>query len=451
MSTPQRRAAASAAIGALTDFLLEAEAGTPRSAGAYLQQLVDEDGVGALAQGYYGLLDLSALLLAMAAERPRPDAARAAQPDRPRAGQRGGRVGGRRRRCRVAACAVRRRPQEYSVGRPCGPRRCSASCAVCGGGGRNAGRCGGRPAAPDGRRRKHPPPTGRDGRPHRLPLVHSGFRRAELSQVGARFGSWQRRAAPRRRPERTRSGRSSTRSSPRRSTPSTPTGLQAQIAAVTPQVARLQGWLTTAAGRLDELTAGSVPDPDTGRPRTVAGWLAQVQHTTASTAGAQLRTARLLRDLPLVTAAVLDGVLTPAQAAVLTRLVGDDGPRRADRVPAPPGPGRRGDGPPPARPVGRPPDRHPLRTRPRRRRQPRPRQALPHPPPRSRREPVRPVPHSRRRQRDAPHRPRTARPQGRRPRLAAPPGNAAPTPSSTSPSRSCATAPCPTPAACARS
>jgi hypothetical protein len=68
MSTPQRRAATSAAIGALTDFLLEEEAGTPRSAGAYLQQLVDEDGVGALAQGYFGLLNLSALLLAMTAE-----------------------------------------------------------------------------------------------------------------------------------------------------------------------------------------------------------------------------------------------------------------------------------------------------------------------------------------------------------------------------------------------
>ena len=67
MSTPQSRAATSAAIGALTDFLLEAEAGAPRSAGAYLQQLVDEDGVGALAQGYYGLLNLSALLLPMAA------------------------------------------------------------------------------------------------------------------------------------------------------------------------------------------------------------------------------------------------------------------------------------------------------------------------------------------------------------------------------------------------
>ena len=68
MTTPESRAATSAAIGALTDFLLEAEAGAPRSVGAYLQQLVDEDGVGALAQGYYGLLDLSSLLLSMAAQ-----------------------------------------------------------------------------------------------------------------------------------------------------------------------------------------------------------------------------------------------------------------------------------------------------------------------------------------------------------------------------------------------
>jgi hypothetical protein len=45
------------------------EAGSPRPVGHYLQQLVDEDGVGALAQGYYGLLNLAALLLPMAAER----------------------------------------------------------------------------------------------------------------------------------------------------------------------------------------------------------------------------------------------------------------------------------------------------------------------------------------------------------------------------------------------
>ena len=68
MSPPQRRAAAAAAIGALTEHLLASEAGTPRSPGAYLSQLVDEDGAGALAQGYYGLLDLSALLLTMAAQ-----------------------------------------------------------------------------------------------------------------------------------------------------------------------------------------------------------------------------------------------------------------------------------------------------------------------------------------------------------------------------------------------
>ena len=68
MTSPERRAAASAAVGALTDFLLAAEAGSPRSLGTYLQQLVDEDGVGVLAQGYYGLLDLSALLLQLAAE-----------------------------------------------------------------------------------------------------------------------------------------------------------------------------------------------------------------------------------------------------------------------------------------------------------------------------------------------------------------------------------------------
>jgi hypothetical protein len=104
-------------------------------------------------------------------------------------------------------------------------------------------------------------------------------------------------------------------------------GLQARIVAVTPQVARLQGWLQTAAGQLAHLTGGTVTVEDGGRARTAAGWLAEVQHTTAGAAGSQLRTARLLRSLPLVTAAVLDGVLTPAQAAVLTRLV--------DRIDAP--------------------------------------------------------------------------------------------------------------------
>ena len=97
--------------------------------------------------------------------------------------------------------------------------------------------------------------------------------------------------------------------------------LQAAISTVTPLVARLQGWLSVAAGQLEQRTGGSVPDPD-GRLRSAAGWLADVQHGTAGSAGSQLRTARLLRELPLVVDAVLDGRLTPAQAGVLTRLVG---------------------------------------------------------------------------------------------------------------------------------
>ncbi|CAA9324084.1 MAG: hypothetical protein AVDCRST_MAG07-1425 [uncultured Frankineae bacterium] len=98
--------------------------------------------------------------------------------------------------------------------------------------------------------------------------------------------------------------------------------LQESIAAVTPQVSRLQGWLQTAAGQLEQRTGGTMPADDTGRGRSTAGWLADVQHSTPGSAGSQLRTARLLQRLPLVVAAVLDGVLTPAQAAVLTRLIG---------------------------------------------------------------------------------------------------------------------------------
>ena len=67
MSTSADRAAAAAAVGALTEFLAARETGSPRSLRDYLQQLVDDDGAGALAQGYYGLLNLSALLLPLAA------------------------------------------------------------------------------------------------------------------------------------------------------------------------------------------------------------------------------------------------------------------------------------------------------------------------------------------------------------------------------------------------
>ena len=111
--------------------------------------------------------------------------------------------------------------------------------------------------------------------------------------------------------------------------------LQTELATVTPQVGRLLGWLSAAAGQLDHRTAGMVTDED-GAARKVSGWLADLQHTTPSHTGTQLRTARLLRSMPLVCDAVLDGILTQQQATVLTRLVGQDGPGRPHRVAAEP-------------------------------------------------------------------------------------------------------------------
>ena len=94
-----------------------------------------------------------------------------------------------------------------------------------------------------------------------------------------------------------------------------------RIAGVTPQLDRLDGWLRAAEGELGVRTGGRLPTDD-GGGRSVAGWLAEVRHESASAAGSRLRTAGLLRQLPLVADAVLEGVLTPAQAHVLTRLVG---------------------------------------------------------------------------------------------------------------------------------
>ena len=68
MTTPESRAATSAAVGALTDFLVEMDAGVAAAGRALpASSWSTTDGVGALAQGYYGLLNLSALLLPLAA------------------------------------------------------------------------------------------------------------------------------------------------------------------------------------------------------------------------------------------------------------------------------------------------------------------------------------------------------------------------------------------------
>jgi hypothetical protein len=102
---------------------------------------------------------------------------------------------------------------------------------------------------------------------------------------------------------------------------STVAELTEQIAGVTRQLDRLDGWVRAAEGELSVRTGGLLPTDD-GAARSVAGWLADVRLDSASAAGSRLRTAGLLRQLPLIADAVLEGLLTPAQAHVLTRLVG---------------------------------------------------------------------------------------------------------------------------------
>ena len=97
--------------------------------------------------------------------------------------------------------------------------------------------------------------------------------------------------------------------------------LQGLIAGVQAEADRLVGWVSCAAGQLAAAGAGRVATDD-GGDRSVAGWLAEATRTSVGSAGSRLRTSTALRDLPLVAQAVLDGVLTQEQAAVLARLVG---------------------------------------------------------------------------------------------------------------------------------
>jgi hypothetical protein len=97
--------------------------------------------------------------------------------------------------------------------------------------------------------------------------------------------------------------------------------LQDRIGAVQREADRLLGWVSCAAGQLGAAGAGRVPTAD-GGDRSVAGWLAVATRTSPGAAGSRLRVSALLRELPLVAQAVLDGVLTQEQAAVLSRLVG---------------------------------------------------------------------------------------------------------------------------------
>ncbi|MCA1722432.1 MAG: HNH endonuclease [Actinobacteria bacterium] len=100
-----------------------------------------------------------------------------------------------------------------------------------------------------------------------------------------------------------------------------PDQLQERYATTVREVQRLQGWLSQLAGQLQASTAGQLATDD-GGTRSVAGWLAETGRSTPSVAGRELRVSEALRTLPAVVTAVLDGVLTQPQAAVLARLVG---------------------------------------------------------------------------------------------------------------------------------
>ena len=83
---------------------------------------------------------------------------------------------------------------------------------------------------------------------------------------------------------------------------------------------RLDGIWSRVLGELQVRGQGLVPD-GTGSSPTPA-WVRQTAHVSGSTAGRAVRTSVALRELPEVSAAVLDGVLTLEHARVLTRLVG---------------------------------------------------------------------------------------------------------------------------------
>lgn len=95
--------------------------------------------------------------------------------------------------------------------------------------------------------------------------------------------------------------------------------LQDAVAYLAPLVDRLNGWVDRAVGEL--AARGPVPAAD-GREVPVQAWLRDATTCGGSAAGSRVRTATLLRELPAVADAVLDGRVGQAQAAVLTRLVG---------------------------------------------------------------------------------------------------------------------------------
>lgn len=103
--------------------------------------------------------------------------------------------------------------------------------------------------------------------------------------------------------------------------------LQAASVTVLPLIDRLGGWTNLVIGELAARGSGTVPAAsDDGAIVPVHAWLRDATNCGAVAAGSQVRTSTLLRQIPLVADAVLDGRVGQAQAAVLTRLVGKISP-----------------------------------------------------------------------------------------------------------------------------
>jgi hypothetical protein len=99
-------------------------------------------------------------------------------------------------------------------------------------------------------------------------------------------------------------------------------GLQELIARTSSLAARLEGVGTLALGELQVRAGGQVPDGDSGGTCPTPGWLRQVTGVSGNAAGRRVRTSVALRELPLISAAIIDGEISPEHGRVLTRLVG---------------------------------------------------------------------------------------------------------------------------------
>ena len=103
-------------------------------------------------------------------------------------------------------------------------------------------------------------------------------------------------------------------------------GLQQHAVAVHSAIGRLTGHLHVTLGELDARQEGVVvANPGSDGPaiyRPVQQWWRDAAVLTGQQAGSQLRHAKVLRDLPVISAAVVAGELAPEQARGLARLHG---------------------------------------------------------------------------------------------------------------------------------